>query len=258
MLRLIKFVLFVVGALMFAISAPAKLTHSINDVSSLASVTVNAQENGFQRTGQQLVWHDQLSSASADDALKAFLSGKFQPLQSAGSTGLKPGAFWTIFELDNQTEQSFPLLLEYIDHQLIQLDAYQVDLVSGNAIFLHSLSMEAPFSERLVEHPRLVLPVELPANTKNIYLVRMNSHEAGYVFPSMRIWSEKKLVRAILIETGLVGFLFGGFFLNEYICSGCRICQQSKRIFYLFHLCNFKNHCMGNYFRIYPPVHNYR
>ncbi|MDM7861734.1 diguanylate cyclase [Alteromonas sp. ASW11-36] len=175
-------------------------------------ILLTDREQGEQRTGHAFIWHDASAQATAQQALDAFYQGQFSSLQSQGSTGLKPGAFWTTFSLRNTTAQDLVYHLEYVDHQLIQLDAYQVtnerDLVQ-----LVSLSMEQSFSTRPVDHPRLVVPVTIPSGQTMQFLWRMNSHEVGYVFPSFRIWTPAALDRAITVETALVGFLFGGFVL---------------------------------------------
>jgi hypothetical protein len=196
-------------------------------------ISINIAEDGTKRTGQSLVWHDVSGKADVNAALTALSNEQFTPLASAGSTGLKPGAFWSLVRLHNTTNTDLPILLEYVDHQLIQLDAYELTPNLRSSRFLMGLFMESPFSQRPVEHPRLVLPLTLSANQKHTYLIRMNSAEVGYVFPSMRIWTPKQLSRATLIETGLVGFLFGGFFLMSVFAIVAAIASQQK-IFYVY------------------------
>ncbi|GAA5316842.1 MAG: diguanylate cyclase [Candidatus Pelagadaptatus aseana] len=183
-------------------------------------VTVGDGENGTQKTGLQQVLHDpqaNLSVAAADRERKA---GRFFTLQSAGSTRLQPGAYWSFFQLHNAQSHAITIHLEYVDHQLIHLDAYAREHPTrpeggSDPAFepLVQLSMERPFSHRPVEHHRFVVPVELqPAQTLDL-MIRFGSNETGYTYPSMRIWSPEQLQLSYLRETMLMSFLFGSFFL---------------------------------------------
>ncbi|MBW7471666.1 sensor domain-containing diguanylate cyclase [Marinobacter sp. F4218] len=176
-------------------------------------ITVGENERGDQKTGHARVLHDSRGDLDLEQVLLALEAGEFGPLASAGSTGLKTGAYWSHFQLRNPLPRALTLHLEYVDHQLIQLDAFSRPLGDGDFTGVASLSMERPFSHRLVEHNRFVVPVTLAGNETREVLIRFGSRESGYAFPSMRIWSPEQLEAQQLRETTLVGFLFGGFFL---------------------------------------------
>ncbi len=176
------------------------------------AIAVDQIEQGTLKTGHSLVLHDPSGDMSVDEVFSEFTSGAFSPLDTAGSTRLKPGAYWSYFELRNTTAKPLELHLEYVDHQLIELQAY-VDASGGDFLQIADLSMERPFSHRPVEHNRFVVPVSLKAGETESYLVRFGSRESGYAYPSMRIWSPEQLKVQYIRETSLIGFLFGGFFV---------------------------------------------
>ncbi|MBW4934960.1 sensor domain-containing diguanylate cyclase [Marinobacter sp. F4206] len=176
-------------------------------------ITVGENERGDQKTGHARIMHDPRGDLDLPQVLSALEADQFGPLQSAGSTGLKTGAYWSHFQLRNPLPQPLTMHLEYVDHQLIQLDAFSRPRNEGDFKEVASLSMERPFSHRLVEHNRFVVPLTLAANQTRDVLIRYGSRESGYAFPSMRIWSPEQLETQKLRETTLIGFLFGGFFL---------------------------------------------
>lgn len=178
------------------------------------AIDVNGRESGDRFTGQQEIWHDPDDSHTVEDVTRIYESGGFGPLLSAGSTGLKKGAFWSRFALHNVTEAPVSLNIEYVDHQLIELAVFQRPLGAAEE-FEHSLtlSMSEPFDHRPVSHNRFVFPVALAPGQTREFMVKFSSDEAGYVFPSMRIWNPDNLRSSHTIETASIAFLFGGFFL---------------------------------------------
>ena len=183
-------------------------------VVSAAPIVVGPDEQGNTRTGQSEVWHDPSGEAGLNDALAAYHAGEFRPLHSAGSTGLKQGTFWSRFVLQNRSGSALTLYIEYVDHQLIDLIAYDRSAQASDRFEpLVQLSMGAPVAERPIFHNRFVFPVTLTAGESRELLVRFNSHEAGFVFPSMRIWSPEQLSKSHTGETALLSFLFGGIAL---------------------------------------------
>ena len=177
-------------------------------------IAVGPGEQGLTRTGQAQIWHDPSGGANLEKALAALEAGEFGPLHSAGSTGMQQGAYWSRFVLQNSSEASLTLNIEYVDHQLIDLVAYDRPAFSGSTFEqLARLSMGAPFSERPVFHNRFVFPITLKPGENRELLVHFNSHEAGFVFPSMRIWSPENLSKSHTGETALLAFLFGGISL---------------------------------------------
>ncbi|WP_226667813.1 diguanylate cyclase [Microbulbifer aggregans] len=178
-------------------------------------IMVGLAESGDLRTGQSEIWHDPTGDADLDAAYTAYLSGAFFELESAGSTGLQKGSFWSHFVLSNPAAMPVTLNIEYVDHQLIGLTAYAKAEAGSLADFteLTRMAMGEPIDLRPIHHNRFVFPVTLKAGESRELMVRFDSHEAGYVFPSMRIWSPQNLGKYHTIETALLAFLFGGIFL---------------------------------------------
>ncbi|MEM1113555.1 MAG: diguanylate cyclase [Pseudomonadota bacterium] len=179
------------------------------------TIIVSENEAGRHLGAGLRLWHDPSGEASLTDAAAALAGGKFEPLSGSG-TGLQPGAFWGAFRLTNPGQEAVELRLEYIDHQLLYLTAYaQVGSEASAAIAapyaqIANLAMEAPFSSRPVQHHRLVIPLRIEAGDSVNLMVRYGSHESGFVFPDLRIWSPAALVSAQSKETLLVSVIVGG------------------------------------------------
>ncbi|WP_237058260.1 sensor domain-containing diguanylate cyclase [Microbulbifer sediminum] len=197
-------------------------------------IVITGEEDGSRRTGQTEIWHDPRDTSGVEGASRAYAGGDFVPLQSAGSTGLKEGAFWSHFILHNPSRQPVTLNLEYVDHQLIELAAYQRPTPgTGEYRKLAQLSMHGSFEQRPVEHHRFVLPVELQPGQHRELLVRFSSAEIGFVFPSMRIWSPDNFRNSQVQESSGVAFLFGGFLLMAVFSLICGI-TSGGRTFYFY------------------------
>lgn len=188
-------------------------------------IEVDGNENGTKTTGQVEIWHDVGNDHSVEEVEKLYQEGKFQALPGSGSTGLQPGAFWSHFKLRNVTDQALALNLEYVDHQLIALDAYSRLATTGandaSPLLPYaqvvSMALTLPFQSRPVSHNRFVVPVTIPPDQTLELLVKFSSDQAGFVFPSMRIWTPEKLREAHTAETSVIMFLFGGIFLMSLI-----------------------------------------
>ncbi|WP_299598504.1 diguanylate cyclase [uncultured Microbulbifer sp.] len=200
--------------LLLALLTLLSVTVGAADLSAPAPIAIHAVEDGSQRTGQKAVWHDTSGSAGLDDARRALAEGAFVPLESAGSTGLQKGSHWSHFALRNAAAGPVTLYLEYVDHQLIRLQAYaRSDASASGFDEIAELAMEDAFSSRPVFHNRFVVPVTLNAGETIELLMRFDSEEAGFVFPSMRIWTPEQLSKSHTGETAVLAFLFGGIVL---------------------------------------------
>ncbi|WP_246068573.1 sensor domain-containing diguanylate cyclase [Microbulbifer harenosus] len=178
------------------------------------AIDIGAAEDGSLRTGQAAVWHDPSGRADLSAALQALEQGEFRPLAGAGSTGLRKGSYWSLFILRNTTDSSVPIHLEYVDHQLIRLQAFaSASVDTPHFLELANLAMGESFARRPVFHNRFVVPVVLASGTSEAFLVRFDSEEVGFVFPSMRIWSPDALSKSHTGETAVLSFLFGGIAL---------------------------------------------
>lgn len=157
-----------------------------------------------------VLWHDASGVATLKDAEAAYRAGEFAAPPERGSTGLAPGAFWGRFELRNTSRQNIDLRLEYIDHQLITLRAFQRDGTTTEFRQLVDLSLEDSFSARPVPHHRFVVPVTLPAGDTSVFFVQYGSHQMGFVFPELRIWTPSTLVSAQANELAAISLIVGG------------------------------------------------
>ncbi len=132
------------------------------------ALAVDNSENGNHQTGLQAIWHDPVGDASVAQAWQAYQQGEFKPLETAGSTGLQPGAFWSYFVLRNTTADPLRLHLEYVDHQLIYQQAFDRPLQGADFEQIADLYLANPFSDRPVSHNRFVVEVELaPAESRD-------------------------------------------------------------------------------------------
>ncbi|MFC6634642.1 sensor domain-containing diguanylate cyclase [Microbulbifer taiwanensis] len=201
---------------------------------ALEPIEVDGRESGDKLTGQSEVWHDPDDSQPLASIVEAYRDGEFGPLLSAGSTGLKKGAFWSHFALRNVTDSPVTLSIEYVDHQLIELSVFQREPGAASGYRpLINLSMNKPFDHRRISHNRFVFPVSLEPRQTREFLVRFSSDGAGFVFPSMRIWNPDTLRSNHTLETGSIAFLFGGFFLMSIFALVGGIATGS-RTFYAY------------------------
>ncbi|MDO6686084.1 MULTISPECIES: sensor domain-containing diguanylate cyclase [unclassified Agarivorans] len=201
---------------------------------SLTALHVNGLEDG-SRLGQHFhVWHDESGSADLADAIAAFRLHKFSPLKSKGSTGLQAGAFWSVFYLHNDSDKPITLNLEYVDHQLIYLSAYQRNTSAPSFLEIADLALSNPFSERLVSHQRFVVPVELGAGETYQFYFRFGSDEKGFVFPDLRLWQPDKMHYVQSIELGSIAFLVGGLALMAIISLVTGVATNDKTYYAYF------------------------
>lgn len=200
-----------------------------------SAIQIGPDESGNKVTGHHRVLHDPEGTLTLSEADEVLSSGQFAPLTTAGSTGLKTGAYWSHLLLKNPLPHAVTLRLEYVDHQLIELDAFSRRQHQQRFESVVSLSMERPFSHRPVGHNRFVVPITLQADETRELLVRFGSNGSGYTFPSMRIWSPENLANQQLRETGLMGFLFGGFFLMGIFALVAALVSR-KRLFFVYSL----------------------
>ena len=184
---------------------------------ALEPITVTGQERGRFIGDGTLIWHDPSGEASLQDAVDAFNAGEFTSLGSSGSTGLAPGNFWGRFRLHNPTDSDLELRLEYIDHQLISLRAYERDSTLSGFQQLVDLSLENPFSSRPVPHHRFVVPIRVaPRGTVEVF-VEYGSHQMGFVFPELRIWTPASLSVIQSKELLATSLIVGGLFVMALI-----------------------------------------
>jgi two-component system, sensor histidine kinase LadS len=206
---------------------------------TVSAVELTGQENGLSLHGKMQLWFDANEQYSLVQAEQALGDGYFVTFDSARSTGLINGAVWAHFVLYNPLKKSLTIQFEYVDHQLITLDAYaksQQDLSSFLPIA--DFSMEQPFNLRKIAHNRFVFSSTILAGQSTEYLVKYSSKGSGYVFPSLRIWTPQNLTNAQTSEIGGFAFLAGGFFLMSVFALILGIITHI-RFFYAYSLYSF-------------------
>lgn len=197
------------------------------------AIEVGAHESGNQTTGRLEIFHDAEDQYSLQEVVHLFEKGKFKPLPGAGSSGLVPGTLWSHFVLTNITNEDLNLHIEYVDHQLISLEAYESENDSETYQQITDLNLARPFSHRPIPHNRFVFAVHLqPGQTKD-FLVKFGSDHMGFIFPSMRIWNPEILRNTHSLETSLITFLVGGFFLMSLFALVTGIVIREK-VFYAY------------------------
>ncbi len=201
-------------------------------VSAIDAIDVNGHEAGTKWTGQSEILHDPQDSYSIDEVARRYRQGEFRPLLSAGSTGLQPGAFWSHFALHNSSDRAIAIDVEYVDHQLIELAAFQRPAGSAQGYRQFAdMSLLDAFDSRPVPHNRFVFQVRLPPGQTRELMVRFSSHQSGFVFPSMRIWSPQNLRSSNNAETAIVMFLFGGIFLMAVVSLVGGLATRDRNFF---------------------------
>ena len=208
-------------------------------VYALEHIEVTGTENGLRLGENFELWHDPSGKTSIDDARLAWQANKFARPELRGSTGLKPGSFWSHFYLKNISDRDIMLDVEYVDHQLISIQAYQKSTdPSADAEKISDIALYNSFKERPVSHHRFIFQTTIAANTTNEYFIKYNSDKAGYVFPDLRIWSPDNLRVAQSIETSLTAFLLGGLFLMSLFTLVAGITTKSW-LFYSYSIYAF-------------------
>ncbi|GAB3113469.1 GGDEF domain-containing protein [Aestuariicella hydrocarbonica] len=189
-------------------------------------VVVAGDENGETIESNLELWHDLQGHKTLDDALTAFAAGEFSPLTTSNkSLGLKPGAFWGHLYLTNPAAQSRTLYLEYVDHQLANLQAYQRSPLSSEGLIgspgsmakIAEFDINGSFSDRAVSHHRFVFAVTLEPGQTTELLVRYGTGDRGFIYPSLRVWSAENLRMAQTAEVGLLAFLMGGIVIMAMV-----------------------------------------
>ncbi|MEM9314444.1 MAG: diguanylate cyclase [Pseudomonadota bacterium] len=183
---------------------------------ALETIALTGDEAGLSLDGRLQLWHDPSAEASLEDAMAA-LAGAASLEPGAGSTGLEEGAFWSRFSLRNTTDTPLEVRLEYIDHQLVYLRAFQSDAQGTTFRQLADLSLDKPFTARPVPHHRFVVPAELPPGESADFYVQYGSHQMGFVFPELRIWSPTTLALTQAKELALMAFIVGGLVLMAFM-----------------------------------------
>ncbi|MEO1080379.1 MAG: diguanylate cyclase [Pseudomonadota bacterium] len=183
---------------------------------ALETIALTGNEAGVSLDGRLQLWHDPSAQASLEDAIAGLASAtSLEP--GAGSTGLEEGAFWSRFSLRNTTDEPLEVRLEYIDHQLVYLRAYQSDATGTAYRQLADLGLDKPFTARPVPHHRFVVPAEIAPGESAEFYVQYGSHQMGFVFPELRIWTPATLAVTQARELALMAFIVGGLLVMAFM-----------------------------------------
>ncbi len=194
--------------------------------------TITGTEHGVQLSSSLEILHDPKTELDVTSAYQLVQEGKFQPLSSMTSTGFMPGAFWGHITFVNPSEKPRTVHLEYVDHQLIFLKAFQSTSVEGKFDSIANLKIYGPFGEREVLHHRFVVPVTVPAGETAEVLVQYGSQGHGYVFPNMRVWEPEALRSQQIEEVGMLSFIIGGLMLMSLVAIIIGFATRDKMFFF--------------------------
>lgn len=198
------------------------------------TIKVSGNENSLSTDSQLEIWLDLKPNSSLDDAKRAFVNKEYTPFPKNHSTGLIDNTLWSHFYLENVSDQPITLQLEYVDHQLITLEAYSKSIKSSEAFDqIASLSLRNPFSERQFEHNRFVFETHIEAGATYEYYVKYASEGSGFVFPNLRIWHPENLRKVQGIEISGLSFVIGGLFLMSAFAFVVALATKEK-FFYAY------------------------
>ena len=196
------------------------------------AIQLAGDENGKLTTGNMVVWHDESAEKNLKDALSAYSAGEFLAFDSNKSTGLIKGSLWSHFYLKNTSDQAISLHIEYVDHQLITLNAYEKSSGPSDRFQqIADISLTRPFAERMFAHNRFIFETNLAPGQTSEYFVKYASEGSGYVFPNLRIWDPNNLRVVQTKEITGISFLIGGFFLMSIIACVAGVATREKFFF---------------------------
>lgn len=177
-------------------------------------------------------WLDSSGQADINAARTAWAAGEFVRPKSAGSLGLVDASVWVTLSVANQHADSAEVLLEYVDHQLIHLTAYELPSDQAQPpTLLAQLSLDRPFSERAVDHHRFVVPVTIAPGETSQIMVQLDTEHGGFVFPTMRLWNQDGLRSASALEYIGMGLLLGSFLLMSVFSASVGVATKEKTFF---------------------------
>ena len=178
------------------------------------TIQVSGIENGLSTAIGLEIWHDLEPDSSLSSAQQANSNQQYIPFSTNHSTGLLDGTLWSHFYLENVSDKPITLHLEYVDHQLITMDAYARPSKSTKQ-FSHiaSLSLQKPFSDRQFEHNRFVFETHIEPGVTNEYFIRYGSEGSGYIFPNLRVWHPENLRKMQVVEIAGFNSLIGGLII---------------------------------------------
>lgn len=230
----------IAGLLLVLLALPALSKESWN---------ISGTENGESLSAQMKIWQDASGKLGVNEAYQAWNRGEYQPMPERDSTGLKAGALWGHVRISNSSREVRSLHMEYVDHQLIYLDAYQrpwqAEETQSAVPFemIVGLSMLEPFDQRAIAHHRFVVPVTLAPGESIEMLIRFASADHGFFFPKLRLWSPENLRQVQVAEVGLITFIGGGLLLMVIVALTVGV-ATGQRLFFAYSIYAITKICM--------------
>jgi diguanylate cyclase (GGDEF)-like protein len=198
------------------------------------TIQVSGAEDGVSTATQLEIWLDSKYDSSIDDAKNAKTNQEYSAFSNNHSTGLVDGILWSHFYLENTSDKPLRLHLEYVDHQLITLEAYEKHIASSEPFNrVASLSLKKAFDERQFEHNRFIFETVIEPKATYEYFVRYGSDGSGYVFPNLRIWHPENLRKVQAIEISGISFVTGGLILMSIFALIVGLATREK-FFYAY------------------------
>lgn len=163
--------------------------------------------NKYIRAGRYLEYFfDPYNTATARNIIDNQKEYVFKKNQSEyASFGFINFNIWIKFTINNSTDTTEKILLEFANPQLRNLDIYVVQ----NEKILEQFKMGIHLApkKRLFEHENYILPQQLLPDTKKTYLVRVRTDEAANV--PVFVWSRSSFYRSDRLRTLAFGLFFG-------------------------------------------------
>ncbi|WP_051275681.1 sensor domain-containing diguanylate cyclase [Aestuariibacter salexigens] len=204
---------------------------ALSNSPSVSPIIVSQDISGERLDQHFTLLHDPTGQQVLTDIQQLWQQGKFTQPSNTGSTGLQLGAYWIAFSLQNPAPSEQRIIVEYVDHQLITLQAYSRRDAAVEYQQIADVSLDRPFSERVIAHHRFAFTAELAAGETQHFFVKLGSKGKGFVFPNLRLWSDSAFANFTDLETGGMAFLFGGFFIVALLALVAGVSSHEKFFF---------------------------
>lgn len=189
---------------------PSKSQPLQSENTSVLPFLLSDLQEGQRLAPYYLQWHDESDQATLSDALVALSDNRFLQPKVYHSQGLQKGAIWVLAQVNNDLTDTRQLVLEYVDHQLIDFTLYTASEKQGNYSLQAYLSLTQSFSTRQLAHHRFAAEITFEPKQTTWVLVRLGSDGQGFIFPNLRLWSPDAFAQQSSREVGLLAFLAGG------------------------------------------------
>ncbi len=180
----------------------------------LASTTVSAEAEleTFLPKGQSSVvvkaefLPDQSATLTLDELRARSESREWSPvLEDYANFGYQPHPYWYRFVISNPGNEDVSQILEIAYPLLDSVDFYR--LRKGELIAKIHTGDRVPYSNRIVDHPHFLFPVQLRAGESNTIYLRVAT--AGSQLVPINLWEDVPLFIKLMKEDELHAIYFG-------------------------------------------------